>query len=82
MKLSQIHDESDLCMKKNSHINCQCDRGYEILKNDHDDSISCVVKANQTFDVMLNPRASFYLSQNDSIFAVGISRNQFALFSC
>lgn len=46
-----------------------------------DDSISCVVKTNQTFDVMLNPRASFYLSQHGSIFAVRFSRNQFTLFS-
>jgi hypothetical protein len=35
-----------------------------------DDRISCVVKSNQTFDVMLHPRASFYLYQYGSIIAV------------
>jgi hypothetical protein len=79
MKLSQMNDDGDFCIKKKSYINCQCDRGYEMTKDD--DSISCVVKTNQTFDVMLNPRASFYLSQHGSIFAVRFSRNQFTLFS-
>lgn len=62
-------DEEDFCTKKNSYINCQCDRGYEMMKN-VDNSISCTVKSNRTFEVMLNPRASFYLSHHGSTFAV------------
>jgi hypothetical protein len=45
---------------------------FVVVKN-NDDSISCIVKSNQTFDVMLNPRASFYLYQHGSIFAVKFS---------
>jgi hypothetical protein len=32
MKLSQMNDEGDFCIKKKSYINCQCDRGYEMIK--------------------------------------------------
>ena len=71
MKLSQTNTDGDFCIKKKSYINCQCDRGYE-MKKVNDGSISCIVKPNQTFDVMLNPRASFYLYQDGSIFAVNI----------
>ncbi|CAF3395990.1 unnamed protein product [Rotaria socialis] len=48
-------------------INCECDRGYKMKKN-NDDNISCVVQTNQTFNIMLNPRASFYLYQYNSVF--------------
>ncbi|CAF1201178.1 unnamed protein product [Rotaria sordida] len=65
--LSQENDEINFCIKKKSIRNCQCDRGYNMKKN-NDDSISCVVRSNQTFNVMLNPRASFYLNQYNSIF--------------
>jgi hypothetical protein len=78
MKLSPINTDGDFCIKKKSYVNCQCDRGYE-MKKVNDGSISCMVKTNQTFDVMLNPRASFYLYQDGSIFAVNIL-NKFELF--
>lgn len=37
-----------------------------------DSSITCVAKTNQTFEVMLNPRASFYLSLHGSLIMVKI----------
>ncbi|CAF0938219.1 unnamed protein product [Adineta steineri] len=67
--ISHKKDDSDLCLKRKSTVqisDCQCDRGYEIQKNKN--GISCVVKSNQTFDIMLNPRASFHLNQHGSIF--------------
>ncbi|UJR15454.1 hypothetical protein I4U23_002397 [Adineta vaga] len=53
---------------KNSSIKCQCDRGYDIKKNDQG-TTSCIVQTNQQFDAMLNPRSSFYLYQHNSIIA-------------
>ena len=38
-----------------------------------DNSITCVAKINQTFEVMLNPRASFFLTLHGSIIMVKIS---------
>ncbi|CAF0998634.1 unnamed protein product [Adineta steineri] len=60
--LLQIKDNLNSCIKKTSPVNCQCDRGYKLQK------VSCIVQSNQTFNVMLNPHASFYLYQHDSIF--------------
>lgn len=37
-----------------------------------DNSIACVARTNQTFEVMLNPRASFFLSLHGSIIMVKI----------
>lgn len=74
VKLSSVRDEGDFCIKKNSYVNCQCDRGYTMIKIlfPSDSSITCVAKTNQTFEVMLNPRASFYLSLHGSLIMVKI----------
>jgi hypothetical protein len=85
--ISRINDDRKDCITKQSFVECQCDRGYEIKKvnswkseylptfslKNNDGSTSCVVTSNQTFDVMLNPRASFYLYHHGSISAVKFS---------
>lgn len=70
--LSQNTNDLISCLKKKSNIdknNCQCDRGYR-LENKNLNDTSCILENNQTFDLMLNPRASFYLNQHGSVFAV------------
>lgn len=42
-----------------------------LWKNTND--VFCLVMSNRTFDIMLNPRASFYVNQRGSGFAVSIS---------
>ncbi|CAF3052787.1 unnamed protein product [Rotaria socialis] len=66
---SQKNDDFDVCLKKKSTVqmsDCQCDRGFEIQKNNN--QISCVVKSNRTIDMMLDRRASFFLNQQGSSF--------------
>ena len=63
---------------------CQCDRGYQLRKviekentnflsidfpKDRNDT-SCIIQTNRSFDIMLNPRISFYLNQHGSGFVV------------
>ena len=69
------------CSKSTSAVNiseCQCDSGY-VLKKVNDASVTCLAQSERTFDVMLNPRGSFYLNQHDSIFSVRSRRNTFSL---
>ncbi|CAF1500938.1 unnamed protein product, partial [Adineta ricciae] len=63
---SQAGESFDRCPTKSSSIECQCDRGYEMKKNANGDP-SCVAQTTQTFDIMLNPRSTFYLYQYNLI---------------